>query len=215
MQTSRNKVLCVILGGGGHARVVIDCMKVSGVAHPYVVLDPNSLLWGKEVYGVPIRGGEDLIQELKREGVTHFIPAVGGVQDNAPRRKTFEWGIGQHLMPLILLHPSVIISPQVKIGEGSVAFAGAIINPGVVIGKNCIINTGSIIDHDCIIEDHAHIAPGAVLSGGVHVEKSVHIGTGATIRHSIHIGEGAVVGAGSVVIKDVLPNSVVKGVPAK
>jgi len=215
MSTSSNKILCVILGGGGHAHVVIDCLKVSGVAHPYAVLDVNRFLWGKEVYGVPIRGGDDFLPTLKQEGVTHFVPAIGGVGDNAPRRRSFEWGIGQGLIPLTLRHPSAVISSQTNIGRGTVIFAGAIINPGVVIGENCIINTGSIIDHDCTIGDHVHIAPGVTLSGVVRVGSGVHIGTGASIRQGVTIGDESIVGVGSVVVKDVSAKTIVKGVPAK
>lgn len=215
MQKTGNKIFCVILGGGGHARVVIDCLKASGQADPYAVLDRNQALWGKEIFGVPIRGGDELLAELKKEGVTHFIPAVGGVKDNAPRRKMFEWGIEQGLTPLTLCHSSAILSPYSKIGEGTVIFAGAIVNPAAVIGRNCVINTGVIIEHDCIIEDHVHVAPGSTLSGGVIVRQMAHIGTGSSIRHAITVGEGAVVGAGSVVVKDVPAGLTVKGVPAK
>lgn len=215
MQKTGNKILCVILGGGGHARVVIDCLKASGQASPHAVLDKNQSLWGKEIFGVPIRGGDDLLARLKEEGVTHFVSAVGGVQDNRPRKKIFEWGIRQGLVPLMLQHPSAVISPYTQIGRGTVIFAGAIINPGVVIGENCIINTGAIIDHDCVIGNHVHIAPGVTLSGGVDVGTGAHVGTGASIRHQITLGEKSVIGAGSVVVKDVPEEVVVKGVPAR
>lgn len=206
---------CVILGGGGHAKVVIDCMKRSGSALPVAILDPNSSLWGKEVFGVPIRGGDDLVTALKKEGITHFVSAVGGVQNNMPRKKVFEWALNQGLVPLNLYHPSSVISDHAAMGEGSVVFAGGIINPGVAIGKNCIINTGAIIDHDCVLGDHVHIAPGAALSGNVHVGSCAHIGTGASVKQKIHIGAEAVVGAGSVVVKDVPAKTLVKGVPAR
>lgn len=215
MASPPNKILCVILGAGGHARVVVDCLKMSGQAYPYAALDRNPSLWEKEILGVPIRGGEDLLDKLKKEGVTHFIPAVGGTHDNSPRRRIFKLGIEAGLIPLTLCHPSAIVSSYSKIGRGSVVFAGVILNPGVVIGENCIINTGAIIDHDCVIGDHVHIAPGSTLSGMVEIKVGAHVGTGASIRQGICVGEESVIGAGSVVIENVPDKTVVKGVPAR
>ncbi|MBI4125583.1 MAG: acetyltransferase [Deltaproteobacteria bacterium] len=212
---TQTKIFCVILGGGGHARVVVDCLKSLGAAHPCAVLDQDRSLWGKEVLGVPIRGGLELLPKLKAEGATYFVPAVGGVGDNNPRRRIFDAGLQHGLTALTLIHPSATVSPHAQIGQGTVIFAGAIINAGVIIGDNCIINTGAIIDHDCRIGDHVHIAPGAVLSGEVCVARSAHLGTGASVIQGIHIGEEAIVGAGGVVVRNISPRSVVKGVPAK
>lgn len=212
---SAKKALCVLFGGGGHAKVVIDCMKLIDKVQPYAVLDSDQSLWGKEIFGVPIRGGDSLLEKLKEEGVTYFISAVGGVKDNGPRKKLFEWGTRERLLPFILCHPSAVISPYATLGAGTVVFAGAVINPGVVIGKNCIINTGAIVDHDCVIGDHVHISPGVTLSGGVRVGNGSHVGTGASVRQEIDVGEEAVVGAGSVVVRDVAAKVTVKGIPAK
>ena len=209
------KKMCVILGGGGHAKVVIDCLEASGLAIPYGVLDSDKNLWDREILGVPIRGGDDLIQQLKKEGVVYFMVGVGGVRDNGPRRRVFELGVESGLIPLTLQHPSAVCSRWAKIGDGTLIAAGAVVSTAAVIGKNCIINTGALVDHDCIIEDHVHVATGARLSGAVRVGRGAHVGTGACIRHGISIGEEAIVGAGGVVVKEVPPKTVVKGIPAK
>ena len=67
------------------------------------------------------------------------------------------------------IHPSAIISPSAKIGEGMVVMAGSVINADAVIGKHFIVNTGATIDHDCVIGDYCRIAPGANISGGSHI----------------------------------------------
>lgn len=210
-----NNMLCVILGGGGHARVLIDSLRASGVATPYAVLDRNRSLWGKELLGVPILGGDELLPELVSQGVTCFVVGVGAVGDNQPRRRLFELGVAHGLTPLTVCHPSAVCSPWARIGPGSVVFPLAVVNAGAILGVNVIVNTGAIVEHDCVLGDHVHIATGARLASTVRVGAGAHIGAGATVRQCISIGEGAIVGAGAVVVKDVPPRTVVVGVPAR
>jgi sugar O-acyltransferase (sialic acid O-acetyltransferase NeuD family) len=213
---SLNKeISCVVVGGGGHAKVVIDALARSKAANIFGIIDANPDLKGKELMGIPVIGGDEMLERISKKSVSHFVIAVGAVQDNGPREKLFEKVSTMGLTPLVVIHPSAVCSEWSRIGEGSVVFANATINPFVTIGKNVIVNTGAIIDHDCKIGDHAHIATGARLSGTVVVGKRAHIGSGVTIRNNITIGEGVVVGSGSVVVNDVPDGACVKGVPAK
>ena len=205
---------CVILGGGGHARVLIDTMRLSGVAIPQAVLDSHRTLWGNELLGVPIVGGDDLIPGLIRQGIRYFVVGLGGIGDNRPRHQLFDVALKHGLTPLTIFHPTAVCSSWAKIGAGSVIFPNAVVNAGAALGVNVIVNTGAIIEHDCVIGDHAHVATGAHLASTVQIGTSAHIGVGATVRQFISIGEGAVVGAGAVVIHDVSPWTVVVGVPA-
>lgn len=213
--TAHASIRCLVLGGGGHARVLIDSLYASETALPVAVLDADRTLWGKDVLGVPVRGGDDLIPALLQEGVRHFVMGVGGVADNAPRRGLFERAVACGLTPLTVRHPAAICSRWATIGAGSVLFPAAVVNAGATVGVNVIVNTGAIVEHDCVIGDHAHLATGAKLASTVRVGIGAHIGAGATVRQCVVIGEGAVVGAGAVVIRDVAPGTVVIGVPAR
>ncbi|MBI3021809.1 MAG: UDP-N-acetylglucosamine 2-epimerase (hydrolyzing) [Candidatus Omnitrophica bacterium] len=206
---------CVILGGGGHARVVIDSLLASKLAVPYAVVDADRSLWGKELLGVPVVGDDERLRELRCEGVTRFIVGLGGVGDNGPRQQLFCLGMTSGLAPLTVCHPSAICSPSAVIGEGSFLAPATVVNSGAGLGVNVIVNTGAIVEHDCAIGDHVHLATGARLSGHVLVGAGAHIGAGATIRQRVTIGEGAIVGAGAVVVKSVEPWTVVVGVPAR
>ena len=205
---------CVILGAGGHARVLIDSLKALGES-PLGVLDRDPALWGRVLLGVPILGGDELLPQLVQQRVTHFVVGVGGAGDNQPRRRLFELGMTSGLAPMSVRHPSAVCSSYATVGAGSVLYPNAVVNAGAVLGVNVIINTGAIVEHDCDIGDHAHVATGATLAGNVKVGRSAHIGAGATVRQGVLIGEAAIVGAGAVVVKDVESWTVVVGVPAR
>lgn len=206
---------CVILGGGGHAKVLVECLRESAVGEPAAILDADRSLWGTELLGIKIRGGDDILPELFREGVLYFAMGVGSVKDNRPRKQLFEMAMAAGLRPLSTAHPSAVISPSAAIGEGTVLFPLSVVGAQAKIGKNVIINTGAIVEHDCVIGDHAHMATGARLAGGVRVAEAAHIGAGATVLQGLCVGQGAVVGAGAVVVRDVEPWTVVVGIPAK
>lgn len=208
-------IRCVILGGGGHARVLVDCIQSSSAAELIGVLDSDRTLLGKNVLDVPILGGDELLPKLVREGATHFVIGLGSVKDNRPRATLFDLGVKNGLTPLTVIHPSAFLSSWAKVGAGSVLFPKSVVNAGAVLGRNVIVNTGAIVEHDCVLGDHVHVATGAQLASTVRVGSFAHIGAGATVRQCIAIGEGAVVGAGAVVVKDVDPRTVVMGVPAR
>jgi len=204
----------VILGGGGHAAVVIDAMQAGG-GRPHAVLDDNKDLWGRDLLGVPIIGGDDKLPDLIQQGVTHFIVGVGSVGNALPRRKLFETALLAGLSPINAIHPAAAIASSALVRDGAVVLANAVINPRAAVGANVIINTSATVEHDCVIADDTHISPGAVLAGGVVIGNSCHVGAGAIIREGIKIGDRAMVGAGAVVVGDVAADTTVVGVPAK
>jgi sugar O-acyltransferase (sialic acid O-acetyltransferase NeuD family) len=211
----RGGVQCVILGGGGHASVLIDILRASGSPVSLAILDRDPSLWGKDLLGVPILGGDDLLPKLADGGATQFLVGVGSVGDNRPRRLLYDLALAHGMTPLTVRHPAATCSPSAKVGDGSAIFPGAVVNANAVLGVNVIVNTGAIVEHDCVVGDHTHVATGSRLCSTVSVGTGAHIGAGATIRQCVAVGEGAVVGAGAVVVKDVDPWTVVVGVPAR
>lgn len=203
------------LGAGGHARVVIEILRMNSHHEPSGLLDRDRKLHGTTVLGIPVLGDDELLPVIRDEGVSHFFVGLGGSWDNRPRQRLFELGVKYGLKPVNAIHPKAVISSSAVIGAGVTIMAGAIINAGVKLGLNVIVNTGAIVEHDCIIGNHVHIATGARLASTVKVGVGAHVGVGATIRQCITIGDGAVVGAGAVAVKDVPANKVVVGVPAR
>ncbi len=206
---------CVLLGGGGHASVLLDALAEAGVPLPEAVLDRNRSLWGSTYCGVPVLGDDEELARLVAEGFGRFIVGIGSTASTAPRQLVYERAIRCGLQPVPVIHPSAIVSRGAEVGLGAQLLARCVVNVGVQIADNVVVNTSAVVEHDCTLGSHVHVATGAVMAGGVHVESGAHIGAGATILQGVRIGARAIVGAGSVVLKDVPAGAVVAGVPAR
>jgi sugar O-acyltransferase (sialic acid O-acetyltransferase NeuD family) len=203
----------ILVGAGGHARVLADILKLNQVSTLGVTdIDSNNI--GETFCGFPIIGGDAVITTYSCQEIL-LVNGIGSIGKTNIRRKLYEQYRQLGYPFAKVLHPRAIIAHDAILGGGVQVMAGGIIQPGAHIMENTIINTGAIIEHDCLIGKHVHVAPGAVLSGGVEVEENVHIGTGATIIQGIHIGANSLIAAGSVVVCNVPANKIVKGVPGR
>jgi UDP-perosamine 4-acetyltransferase len=202
----------VIVGGGGHAKVVADVLRLQGV-HVLGFTDIDSAK--KDLsHAVPYLGDDSAIQQYRPEEIL-LANGVGSTHTMMPRRIICDRFTQLGYRFFTLIHPSAIIATDVVIGEGSQIMAGAVIQPGSTIGRDTVVNTGAIIDHDCVIGDYVHVAPGVVLSGGVTIKNETHIGTGARVIQGILIGKNCLIAAGAVVVSDVADGKAVKGIPAR
>lgn len=203
------------VGAGGHAKVVIEILRIEARHDIIGLLDTDGRLWGTAVLGVPVLGGDALLGDLYRRGVRAAFVGVGTVGDVGPRRRVYERlrAEGFEIVPAI--HPRAVVASSAEFGDGLTVMAGAVINAAARLGANVIVNTGAIVEHDCVVGDHVHVATGARLAGAVVVEDGAHIGLGASVRQGVRIGRGAVVGAGAVVVDDVPAGVTVTGLPAR
>jgi sugar O-acyltransferase (sialic acid O-acetyltransferase NeuD family) len=203
------------LGAGGHAKVIIEILRLRGEFEVIGLLDANPRLHGTAVLGVPVLGGDSQMSELLTRELRHAFVGLGSTSDNGPRTVLYEMAKANGFEVIAAIDPRASISPSAIIGAGAIIMPGAIVNAGARIGENVIVNSGAIIEHDCTIGNHVHIATGARLGGGVTVLDGAHVGLGAGIRQGARIGRNAVVGAGAVVIHDVADGATVAGVPAR
>ena len=203
------------IGAGGHAKVMLEILRTDPGCRLIGLLDHNRELWGKEMTGVPVLGGDELLEKLFAEGVRHAFVGVGTVESARPRQRLYELAVNTGFQVVSAVHPQAVVSRSARIGIGVAIMAGAIINAAAQLGQNVIVNTGSVIEHDCIIGDHVHIATGALLAGGVRIGNGSHVGVGASVRQCVKIGCNSIVGAGASVIRDVPDNVIVVGVPAR
>lgn len=203
----------IILGAGGHAKVLIDALKLQSV-ELLGIADAEPDKKGQLLLGVAVLGSDEEVMKYPVEKI-QLVNGVGSVRVNLRRRKLFEYFKNAGYRFASIVHPSAIVAGNAVLSEGAQIMAGAVIQTGCHVGFNAIINTGSVVDHDCHIGDHAHIAPGATLSGGVVVGEGAHVGTGAIVIQGIRIGRNSLVAAGAVVIRDVADGATVSGVPAR
>jgi len=202
----------VIIGAGGHGRVVLDILNRAGTHRVAGFLDADVSLHHRRVDGCEVLGDLSLLPELKHRGVQGAIVAIG---DNGVRRQYAELIAQQGLKLVNAIHPSANLAGNVTLGCNVVIAAGALVCAHCQIGNSAILNTGCVVDHESLIANAVHICPGVKIAGRVIVEAGAFVGIGATVIQNLRIGRDAVVGAGAVVLNDVPASATVVGVPAR
>lgn len=177
----------ILYGASGHAKVIIDTLEALGKRIDWIVDDDESR---KELLGYEVRRNTGKYDAA--------IISIGNCQIRKDKVKELDVKTWE-----TAIHPSAVVSPRARLGEGTVVMAGALINACANVGRHCIVNTGASIGHDVEVSDFVHVAPHATLAGGVTVGEATWIGAGSVVKQGIHIGKNCMIGAGSVVVKDI------------
>ena len=154
----------VILGNGCHAEVIVDCCDLLNIKIKGFLSENHS-----SIFDIPTIGNDDLLNNEFFIKNHKFFVAVG---DNQNRYNLFKKIEHRKCEIISIIHPTAIISKNVKIAKGVFIAAGTVIQTGVKIAANCIINTATVIEHHCFIGHSSHLAPGVVLAGNVKVGMS-------------------------------------------
>ena len=205
---------CVLIGGGGHARVVSESMNATEMLIE-AIADPAASQLDWPVDGVTFATEDDDLAELRSAGITHFVVAFGAIEDMRRRREVFDLAVDSGFEPLSVLHPSAVLSPSAAVGPGTFLAPQAVVNARARVGSNCVINTSAVVEHDSVLGNDVHIAPGAIILGGARISDLVLVGASAVVLEGRSVGAGATVGAGAVVHRDVAPGVTVVGIPAR
>ena len=201
----------VIIGHGGHSKVVTDIIKLTKDLHIIGYLDNK---YEKiQVMNQLICAPLSAIYDLKKQyGDMKFVIAIG---DNRIRKMIADMLKISEKEFLTVIHPTSSVSQSVKIGNGTVVMPNTIINADTIIGNHCIVNSGSVVEHDSILEDFVHVCPNSTITGTVTIGEGCMVGSGATIIPNKRIGEWTTIGAGATVTDDLPSNCLAVGTPAK
>mgnify|MGYP000861907379 CR=1 FL=1 len=194
----------VILGAGGHGRVIADAVRARG-GDFLGFLDDRK----QAATGLPVLGRITQAEDFARRAL--FIIGVG---DNAARAALADRFAGI-LRFAVAVHPGAVLAPDVVLGEGTVVMPGAVLNTGTVVGKHCIVNTAATADHDCVLEDFVHLSPGAHLAGEIRVGARGWVGAGAVVVNGARLCADCRIGAGGVVIHGLTQPGTYVGVPVR
>ena len=204
----------VILGGGGHGRVVIDIVEKAGRFRLLGVVDAVVPV-GQAVLGYEVLGRDaDLSRLVERHPIEGIVIAVG---DNWARSRAVAAvrGMTPRIAMPNVIHPSASIAKGFRLGQGNVVMAGAVVNSGATLGDFCIVNIHASVDHDARLGDYASLAPHACAGANVEIGEFTAVGLGAHIVRGRKIGAHTVVGAGATVLDDLPPHVVAYGTPAR
>lgn len=202
----------ILVGAGGHARVLLDALALAG-QRVLGLVDVDVARGGRELLGVRVLGDDDVLRGYEPSAV-RLVNAIGSVRSMQERKRVYDTFVGRGYSFASVLHPAATLSPHAVVAPGAQIMAGVVLQAGAAIGLDTIVNTGATIDHDCRIGAHVHVAPGVTLSGDVQVGDESHVGAGATVIQGVRIGARCLIAAGAVVVRDVADGKTVAGLPA-
>ena len=204
--TMERKENVFLIGAGDHAKVVLSTLEACHIGCAGIY-DDNPALWGKSLWCIPILGP---VSEMPDTPETMAVIAIGSNEVRrrmAARFKNVCWPA--------LVHPLGIVNSSVRLGEGTMIFAGCIVESDAVIGKHTIVNSACFIGHDTTVGSFCHLGARSALGNNVSVGDDVFIGMGAMVKPYVNIGCDVLVGMGSSVLKDLLVGGTYVGTPAR
>lgn len=196
----------LILGEGPHAREMLDIVRrVNAGQHTWDFLGfatNREDLVGGSIEGFPMLEAQ--------EAMERYPLALLAPEYEWPRKAELP---SSRLASLI--DPSAVISSTAVIGLGCVIYPHCYVGTQAQIGNFLFCLSDAVINHNVVIEDHVTVTSGVVLAGDVHVEADCYFGQSSVVREQVRIGKGSLLGMGCVVLRNVAPNSVMVGNPAR
>lgn len=196
----------VIVGGGGHAAMIADLLVGTGYRLEGCT-DPSVPVGTVVVPGLTVIGTDDILADLRADGVAVAFVGLGGAVDNRARRRLFTRlvELGFALPPVI--HPRAHVGLATSLGAASYVLPGAVVGPRCGIGDNVVVNQGSQIAHDSVIGDHCHLTPGALIAGGCTIGAGTTVGMGASVLFGCRVGRDCLIHNSAAVTGDISDNT--------
>lgn len=199
----------LIIGAGGHGKVVADAARSHGAWEELGFIDDR--MRDERVLDVPIVGTTaELSQFVGR--YASIAVAIGSAQQ---RLRLLDQCRSLGFSLPVIAHKTAVVSRFATLAHGCVILALAAVSADARLGVGCIVNAGATVDHDCQLADGVHVCPGVHLAGNVTVGARTWIGIGSCVRQELTIGSDVTIGAGSAVVSNIQSGVTVFGVPAR
>lgn len=203
-----------IFGAGLGAKQVLEVVRQLPGYLVVCLIDDDPALKGREVSGLPVRGGFSDLKSLVAAGEIDDVTLSFHSQVRRKVHLRIRREIPEVGLPAII-DPRAILGYGVKVGDGALVEAGVVIGPDTVIGEGAIADIGVRVAHDCEIGPFCHLSPGCTISGIACLKEHVLVGAGAAVNSTTTIGAHSVVTPCSAVMNDVPDGVLVSGVPAQ
>ena len=206
----------IIIGAGGHARVIADALVCAGSVVAGFV-DKDDARKGQDMLGLPVMGGEDVLARFDPDAV-RLVVGIGSVGDRSAlelRQQISERLRREGWTLAGVRHPTATISPTATVAADAQIMAGAIVQVGADVGEGAIVNTKAVVEHDSVVGAYSHISIGTVLCGDTRIGSCSHVGAGAIVRQGVSLGDGITIGIGAVVVSNHEGGATLIGNPAK
>ena len=200
----------VIVGAGRQGRNIHDICQIAGISVRGFLDDTRSP--GETVNEIPVLGPFARAHENELLADSDWIVGLG---DNEIRRRLSHDIRANGGRLATIIHPTCIISPSARIGEGVYINALSRVLANAVIGDFALIEGLSTIGTDSVFEEAVLISSGCLLIAGSRLGTCVLLGAGAIVVGQAHVGAYSKIGAGATVISDIPERVLAVGTPAK
>jgi len=202
-----------ILGVGHNTIVYIDLAescgyKVVGLYHY------NDERVGENIHGIPILDSNSNL--FKKESLKNMNFAIS-VGDNKIRANLAEQIRRKGGNIPTLIHPTAVVSMYATISNGVVIHVNSVVQADAAIGQDSVLSYNSSVTHSSTIGKSCYLAAASTIGAYIIIQDYVLVGQAAVLVSGKleYVGSNSIIGAGSIVIKNVEPNTIVAGNPAK
>lgn len=203
--------ICIVGAGGFGREVLCLILDMYNISHEqakdfFCFAETDSVYEKRDVNGIPVISLSEF-----NPGTHKVVIAIGNPVD----RENIKQILPANTRYTTVIHPSVVMSKWIEIGEGSVICAGTILTCNIKLGNHTHLNLHTTVGHDCVTGDYFTTAPAVNISGNCSFGKNVYCGTNSSFRERLKITNNVVIGMGAVVLKDISEQGIYVGNPLR